>query len=110
MGEYFAEDAFGMYPHPQPTVGRAANAAAWTAVFASPGVRHPVTSDSIVVALSGDLAYVTGRWHLSAPATGAQPGTEVGGWYIAVWRPVGRAGAWRIVTLSANTLRPAPAM
>ncbi|HEU4881461.1 MAG TPA: nuclear transport factor 2 family protein [Longimicrobium sp.] len=108
MAEYFADDAFVMYPQPQPTVGRAANRAAWAAVFAQPGVRHPVTSDSVVVAASGDLAYVAGRWHLSTPAAGERPGIEVGGRYLAVWRPVGPAGAWQIVALSANTHLPAP--
>lgn len=107
MAEYFAEDAFVMYPQPQPTVGRAANHAAWAVVFAQPGARHPVTSDSVVVAASGDLAYVTGRWHLSTPAAGERPGTEAGGRYLAVWRPVGPGGAWQIVALSANTHRPA---
>lgn len=108
MARYFAEDAFVMYPQPQPTVGRAANHAAWAAVFAQPGARHPVTSDSVVVAASGDLAYVTGRWHLSTPAAGERPGTEIGGRYLAVWRPVGPGKAWQIVMLSANTHRPAP--
>jgi len=110
MGEYFGDDVFAMYPQPQPTIGRAANLAAWRVVFAQSGVRHPITSDSVVVAASGDLAYSAGRWHLSIPATGANAGTEAGGRYLVVWRPVGPGGAWRIVTLSANTLRPAPDM
>ncbi|WP_158508917.1 YybH family protein [Gemmatirosa kalamazoonensis] len=83
MGAYFAEDAFVMYPRPQPTVGRAANTAVWVTLFARPGALHPLTTDSVVVARSGDLAYVTGRWHLSAPAAGTQPATDVG---AATWQ------------------------
>jgi ketosteroid isomerase-like protein len=110
MGEYFADNAFVMYPQSEPTIGRAANTAAWTAVFAEPRVRHPITADSVVVAGSGDMAYVQGRWHFTAPATGTEAAADVGGRYIAVWRPVGAGGAWRIVALSANTLNPAPDM
>ena len=110
MAQYFADSAFVMYPQPQPTIGRAANLATWSAAFSQPGVRHPITSDSVWIAGSGDLAYVTGRWHLSTPATAEKQATEAGGRYIAIWRPVGPGGAWRIVALSANTHRPAPPM
>jgi hypothetical protein len=61
MADYFAADAFAMYPRPEPTVGREANRAAWAAVFAQPGATHPVTTDTVVVAASGDLAYTAGR-------------------------------------------------
>ena len=64
----------------------------------------------MVVSVAGDIAYSMGRWHLSAPASGGGAGLEVGGRYLAVWRPIGAGGAWQIVTLSANSLRPAPEM
>jgi ketosteroid isomerase-like protein len=108
MSRYFADDAFVMYPQPQPTVGRSANHAAWLAVFAQPGARHPLTSDSVIVSASGDLGYTVGRWRLNTPPTGNRAAVDVGGRYIAVWRPVGPGRAWQIVTLSANTHRPTP--
>jgi ketosteroid isomerase-like protein len=110
MAESFSEDIFAMYPQPQPTEGRAANRDAWAAVFADPDVRHPVTTDFIVMASSGDLAYVKGRWRLSRPQSHGQAATEVGGRYIAVWQLQEAGRTWRIVALSANTHRPAPDM
>lgn len=99
-----------MYPQPRPTVGRAANGAAWARVFNRPGARHPLTTDSVAVAASGDLAYSMGRWHLSTPADSARAAVDAGGRYIAIWRPVGPGGAWQIVALSANTHQPPPDM
>lgn len=57
MARYFAENAFVMYPQPQPTVGREANHRAWRSVFGQQGVEHPVTTDSVWVAQSDDLGY-----------------------------------------------------
>ena len=106
MGEFFAEDAFVMYPRPVATIGRAANRDAWVEFFKHPKANHPVTTDSVVVAASGDLAYTQGRWALSYD--GAQGPVRAGGRYIAIWRPI--QGAWRIVALSANEHRPPPAI
>ena len=110
MTRYFAEDAFVMYPQPQPTVGRAANGAAWARVFARPGADHPLTTDSVVVAASGDLAFTMGRWALNTPADSTRAAVASGGRYVAIWRSVGPDGAWQIVVLSANTHRPRPEM
>jgi ketosteroid isomerase-like protein len=104
MAEFFAEDAFVMYPRPAATIGRAANRDVWTEVFQRPKAVHPLTTDSVIVAASGDLAYTQGRWALSYD--GAQGPVSSGGRYIAVWRPI--AGEWRIVALSANAHRPPP--
>ena len=111
VAAFFAPEAFVMYPQPRPTLGQAANRAAWQRVFAQAGTEHPLTSDTVIVSAAGDLAYSMGRWHLSAPAAdSAKAPTDAGGRYLAVWRPIGPAGAWRIVALSANAHRPAPAM
>jgi ketosteroid isomerase-like protein len=80
-------------------------------VFAQPGATHPVTTDTVLVGASGDLAYTVGRWHVTVPSSGSDAqGTDAGGRYLAVWRPVGPGRAWRIVALSANAHRPAPPM
>lgn len=104
MAEYFADDAFVMYPRPAATIGKTANRDVWAEFFQRPKAEHPLTTDSVVVATSGDLAYTQGRWALSYD--GAQGPVTAGGRYIAIWRPV--RGEWRIVALSANTHRPPP--
>ena len=104
MAEFFADDAFVMYPRPAATIGKAANRDVWVEFFQRPKATHPLTTDSVVVAASGDLAYTHGRWALSYD--GAQGPVSSGGRYIAVWRVV--RGEWRIVALSANTHRPPP--
>jgi len=106
MADFFAEGAFVMYPRPAATIGRAANRDVWIEFFHRPKAAHPLTTDSVIVAASGDLAYTQGRWALSYD--GAQGLVSAGGRYIAVWRP--SDGEWRIVALSANAHRPPPEM
>ena len=103
----FEDDALAMYPLPQPTFGRAANVAAWTAYYARPNATHPLTTDTVIVAASGDLAYTVGRWRATYDRPGTTPGDD-GGRYLAVWRrgPTG----WRIAALSAHAHRPRPAI
>jgi ketosteroid isomerase-like protein len=61
----YAPDAVAMYSFPQPTVGREANREAWVAYFARPKATHPITTDTVVVAASGDLAYTFGRYRVN---------------------------------------------
>ena len=112
MSEYFADNVIAMYPrHSQPTVGKQANGSAWIRAFATPGFTHPIDVDSIDVSASADMGYTYGRWHLTKPGTAGSTGRmDVGGRFLAVWRPVGAGHAWRIVLLSANEHQPAPSM
>jgi ketosteroid isomerase-like protein len=91
----FAEDALAMYPVPHPTIGRAANQAAWASYFDRYAV-HPVSIDTIVLAESGEVGYILGR-HANAETAG--PGAEAGR-FVAMWRY--RAGQWEIAVLSAQ--------
>jgi ketosteroid isomerase-like protein len=102
MGDAFADDAFVMYPQPTPTIGREANRRTWIAVFQRPNASHPITTDSIEMAASGDMAYSVGRWTSSS----GEPVATTGGRYIAVWRVLN--GRWLIVALSANVLSSPP--
>jgi len=111
MSEYFADDAIAMYPrHSQPTVGKNLNRAGWIKAFATPGWTLPLAVDSIAISASGDMGYTYGRWHLKTVGTSSAPALDIGGRYLAVWRPIGEGRAWRIVILSANEHRPAPSM
>jgi len=111
MSEYFADDVIAMYPrHSQPTVGKTVNRAGWIRAFARAGLMHPLAVDSIAISASGDMGYTYGRWHLKTPGTSTAAALDIGGRYLAVWRPIGEGRAWRIVMLSANEHIPAPSM
>lgn len=102
---FYADNGLAMYPRPQPTVGRAVNLAVWTESYARPNAAHPLTTDSVVVAASGDVAYTVGRWRVTYDRADTTP-VNVGGQWIAVWRR--SAVGWRIAVLSAHTHQPAP--
>jgi hypothetical protein len=78
---------------------RIANRAAWAAVFAQPGATHPVTTDTVLVGASGDLAYTVGRWHVTVPSSGsnAQGRMPAGGTSQSGGRSAQDApgGSWR---------------
>jgi ketosteroid isomerase-like protein len=93
---FFADDVVAMYPHVLPTIGQQANHAAWTRVFASPGRTHPIRIEEVITSQSGDLGYTFGYWWNIDP----ESGTDSGGRFLAVWRPV--HGEWKIARLSAN--------
>ena len=104
IGESFAPDAYGIYPSGEPTVGREANRRRWMDFFTLRNPEHPATTDTVVVAAGGGMAYTVGRW---AAAFDADTGrARMGGRYMAVWRPVG--GTWQIASLAANSLQPPP--
>ena len=79
--------------------------AVWTEFYARPNANHPLTTDTVVVAASGDVAYTVGRWRVTYDRAGTTP-VNVGGKWVAVWRR-GTAG-WRIEVPSAHTHQPAP--
>src|SRR5512145_1232329 len=49
MAEFFADDAFVMYPRPAATVGKTANRDVWIEFFQRPKATHPLTTDSVIV-------------------------------------------------------------
>jgi ketosteroid isomerase-like protein len=51
------------------------------------------TTDTLLAARSGELAYETGRYSLTLSGPEGEPGTTLGG-YIVVWRK-GTDGVWR---------------
>jgi len=104
---------FPFFIHPQHLLGFAChsvNRAGWIRAFARAGLMHPLAVDSIAISASGDMGYTYGRWHLKTPGTSTAAALDIGGRYLAVWRPIGEGRAWRIVMLSANEHIPAPSM
>jgi len=59
---WFADDIIAWYPRPEQSIGRAMNRDVWRAVFGEPNNRHPITTDTVVVADSGDLGCTMGRY------------------------------------------------
>lgn len=101
----FADDGVALYPRSAPVRGRAANRAAWAAFFALPNAAHPLTLDTVMVARSGDIAVVQGRYLIEYDS--ASTPVVLGGQYVSVWQP-DTVGRWRITSLTANMYTPPP--
>ena len=71
--------------------------------FALPYVEMFGKADKIVVAASGDLAYLDGRSHLMLEISGEQVLSE--GKYLGVWQRI--EGHWRLVAISWTANEPA---
>ena len=103
----FAEDAVALYPRSAPTIGREANRSAWARFYTRPNAEHPLAVDAMVLSRGGDMAATRGRW--AARYDAPDGAVDVGGDYLAVWRP-DAAGVWRIETLAANMYSPPPGL
>ena len=71
--------------------------------FTIPYVEISGQADTIVVAASGDLAYLDGRSHLMLEISGEQVLSE--GKYLGVWQRI--EGHWRLVAISWTANEPA---
>jgi ketosteroid isomerase-like protein len=71
--------------------------------FTLPYVEISGQADTIVVAASGDLAYLDGRSHLMLEISGEQVLSE--GKYLGVWQRI--EGHWRLVAMSWTANEPA---
>jgi ketosteroid isomerase-like protein len=60
-----------------------------------------MTTDTVVVAESGEFGYTLGHWTVGLDTPGGR--AEAAGEYLAVWRR--RLGTWKIVALTAYTFR-----
>jgi ketosteroid isomerase-like protein len=84
-----------------PVHGLEANRAAWERFFRGGNPVHTMTTDTVVVAASGDLGYTRGHWTVGVDTPTGR--AEVAGEYLVVWRR--RTGVWRIVVVSAYPFR-----
>lgn len=71
--------------------------------FTIPYVEISGQAEKIVVAASGDLAYLDGRSHLTLEISGQEVISE--GKYLGVWQRL--AGQWRLVAISWTANEPA---
>ena len=101
MVRYFDAEIVVMSPQSrQPVHGIEANRAAWQRFFAGKNPAHTMTSDTVVVARSGDLGYTMGHWTAGMDTPDGR--AEAAGQYLAVWRR--SSGDWKIVAITAYTL------
>lgn len=99
---YFAPDVVVISPQaPTAVSGVAENRARWDRFFQVPSAVHTMTTDSVVVSKSEDLAYTRGKWTAGVDTPSGR--SEGHGEYVAVWRPV--SGQWKIVLLMAHPLK-----
>jgi ketosteroid isomerase-like protein len=100
--QFFAPDIVVMSPQARaPVRGLDANRAGWERLFRGGNPVHTITTDTIVVSERGDLGYSLGHWAVGVDTPNGR--AESSGDYLAVWRRTG--GQWRIVALSAYTVR-----
>ena len=71
--------------------------------FTLPYVEISGQVETIVVAASGDLAYLDGRSHLTLEISGENVSSE--GKYLGVWQKI--QGQWRLVAISWTANEPA---
>jgi ketosteroid isomerase-like protein len=96
IASMFSKDAVAMYPFPLPTYGRDENKKVWQRVQDDPDWDHPISVEEVVMANSGELAYIFGRW-----GSRKRSNNEFhGGRYLTIWRLID--DQWQIVKLSAN--------
>jgi ketosteroid isomerase-like protein len=100
----FAPDGMSFPEHKEPVVGPAAAQAAAEAEWAGmPNASLSWTTDKVVVAASGDLAYEIGTW------TMMNEGKQDKGKYVTVWQKVG--GAWKAAAdIGVSTMPVADSM
>ena len=95
---YFDDDAIAFYPRSAPSIGKEGIRRDWAEFFKQKDARHPVTTEKIVSAASGDLGYVIGS------ARGSWSDSEgshsFSGKILTVWQK--KSGQWRIVAQSGN--------
>ena len=60
FASYFDEDASAFYPRSEPSLGKGEIRRDWADFFSRKNVSHPVTTEEVITAASGDLGYVIG--------------------------------------------------
>lgn len=91
---FYAEDGVVMMADAPDVSGKAAIREAIGGMMQDPSFALSFSSDKVVVARSGDLAYETGTYSLTMSDAKKQPATEEGN-YVVVWQKQ-PDGAWKV--------------
>ena len=95
---YFDDDATAFYPRSQPSLGKEGIRRDWAEFFGQKNASHPVTTDKVIAAASGDLGYVIGS--AQGYFTDSEGNHTFSGKMLTVWQK--KSGQWRIVAQSGN--------
>src|SRR6059058_6649373 len=104
---FWSDDATILMPNSRPIIGKEAIRAYVAESFKSPDLSIVWTTDKVVVAASGDMAYATGTDHITFRAGKKVVSTNNNG--LVVWKKQ-RGGLWKavvdIATPAAQTVPP----
>jgi uncharacterized protein (TIGR02246 family) len=95
---YFDDDATAFYPRSQPSLGKEEIRRDWAEFFSQKNASHPVTTENVITAASGDLGYVIGS--AQGSWTDSEGNHSFSGKILTVWQK--KNGPWRIVAQSGN--------
>lgn len=104
---FYADDASMFPPNAPAAKGKDALKKAWTELVNMPGISLSWEPNAAVTAKSGDLAYTSGTYQLSATGPDGKPIADKGK-YVEVWRK-DSTGKWKVAADIYNSdLPPAP--
>lgn len=107
FASFYAGDGVIMFAGAPDVRGSASIREAIMGLMKDPAFALSFEPDAVVVARSGDLAYETGSYEMTATGPNKKPSTE-NGHYVVVWRKQAD-GAWKVALDVPVSDPPAPA-
>jgi uncharacterized protein (TIGR02246 family) len=104
---FYADDAIVLPAHASIATTPDAIRTTFKNLLGNPGVALSWKATKVDVAQSGDIAYTTGTYQLTAPDDSGKPTTDHGK-YVAVWKKQ-TGGSWKVAVDIWNTDLPLPA-
>ena len=103
---YYTDDAMILPPNLPTIEGKTGARAMWQGMFSVPGFGGGWKATKVEVARSGDLAYVTGNYEMTANDAGGKPQTDKGK-FLEIWKKQSD-GAWKCTVDMFSSDLPAP--
>lgn len=104
---HYADDATLAVSGEKPTVGKDAIQAEFKGMTSDPAFSLVLSTDKVVVAASGDIAYTTGSYKLSITNPMDKKPVNDSGVYVTTYRK-GSDGAWKAVWDAPTSVVPPP--
>lgn len=82
---YYSDDAVVLPPNSPKITGKEGFRSLWKSLLNEPGFHGGWSATKVEVARSGDLAYVTGNYEMTANDAGGKPQTDKGK-FLEVWK------------------------
>ena len=103
---YYSDDAVVLPPNSPKLTGKEAFRSLWKSMLEAPGFHGGWSATKVEVARSGDLAYVTGNYEMTANDASGKPQTDKGK-FLEIWKKQSD-GAWKCTVDMFSSDLPAP--